>query len=349
MRIRVITLGLVLAASLCGQRGHRFSWQEACFKNPSAGFCQGHEYFNKHPSKPTKDGDPGGPVDAGTDPFASAPEEMSPSVIVVGGLDWRFPDPSADALAGFNFSGLSTSPIARKLIGQLGASQGLSEPDIQKAFNRLCGVDKVALSVHDSKIVAMVTGGAAASTLPTVEAGWKAVRVSPSAILIGHADAVDQAVQRIALKGPQAESTRSAERLQATSEFWAVGSAGFAGPQAATAGVKRFLLAFAIRNHFASDLALEFNGVPNSDSLILWPGLGEATLEGDVAHIRLSVQADEAQQTFGQVAASPLGQRLATLVNVARNLPVRDTTIPSQKPVIYGLDDGPKVVNRDPN
>jgi hypothetical protein len=343
MSIRVLALCLALAASLCGQR--RFSWQEACFKNPSAPFCQGHDVFSKHPAKPTKDG---GPVDAGTDPFSSAPEELTPSVIVVGAIDWRFADPLADALAGFNFGGLSASPVAHSLISQLGA--GLTEADLQKVFNRLCGVDQVALSVRDNKFVVMVTGGAAASTLPLAEAGWKTVRVSPTAILIGHADAVDQAAQRIVAKGPPAESTRSAERLQGNSEFWAVGSAGFVGPQAVTAGVKRFSLALALRNHLTSDLAFEFNGVPSTDALHLWPTLGDATLQGDVAHVRMAMRADEAQQKFGQIAASPLGQRLATLVSVARYLPVRDTTLSNQsKPVIYGLDDGPKVVNRDPN
>jgi hypothetical protein len=347
MRICVLTLSLLCAVSLCGQRGHRFSWQEACFKNPSASFCQGHEYFSKHPSKPTKDG---APIDVGTDPFASTPEEVTPSVIVVGGIDWRFADPLADALAGFNFSSLSSSSVARGLITPWGANQGLTEADTQKVFSRLCGVDQVALSVRDNRFVVMVTGGAAGSTLPMVEAGWRAVRVSPTAILIGNADAVDQAVQRLAMKGPPGELTRSAERRQANSEFWAVGSAGFAGPQAANAGVKRFSLGFSIRNRFTSDLAFEFNGVPSTDALRLWPMLGDATIEGDVAHVRMSIQPDDVPQAFGQIAASPLGQRLATLINVARNLPVRDTTVPSQiKPVIYGLDDGPKVVNRDPN
>src|SRR5258708_36133185 len=157
MRTRVLGLGLVCAASLCGQH-HRFSWQEACFKNPSAVFCQGHEYFSKHPGTPSKDG---ASADVGTDPFPSTPEEVTPSVIVVGAIDWRFADPQADALAGFNFSGLSASPIARALIAhlgaiQLGAEQGLTEADIQKVFDRLCGVDQVALSVRENKIVAMV-------------------------------------------------------------------------------------------------------------------------------------------------------------------------------------------------
>ncbi len=340
MRTRVLGLGLVCAASLCGQH-HRFSWQEACFKNPSAVFCQGHEYFSKHPGTPSKDG---ASADVGTDPFPSTPEEVTPSVIVVGGIDWRFADPLADALAGFNFGGLSASPIARGLITQWGAG---AEADIQRVFKRLCGMDQVALSVRDNKIVAMVTGVSGA-TLPVMEAGWKAVPVSQSAMLIGHADAVDQAIQRMAVKGPTSELTRAAEQRQAHSEFWAVGSEGFVGPQAVSARVKRFSLAFSLRNRLTSDLAFEFDGVPSADALGMWAMLGDPTLEGSVVHIRMSMQADEAQQAFSQIAASPLGQRLANLVQVARYLPAREVAN-QNKPVIYGLDDGPKVVNYNPN
>jgi hypothetical protein len=56
----------------------------------------------------------------------------------------------------------------------------------------------------------------------------------------------------------------------------------------------------------------------------------------------MSVEADEATQKLGQIAASPLGQRLAAVVKAAQYIPVRVTAAPRQaKPVIYGLD-GPQ-------
>jgi hypothetical protein len=62
------------------------------------------------------------------------------------------------------------------------------------------------------------------------------------------------------------------------------------------------------------------------------------------------MNADEVPQKLGQIALSPLGQRLTALVMSARYLPVRDTTLPKQtKPIIYGLDDGPKEVTHYPN
>ena len=168
----------------------------------------------------------------------------------------------------------------------------------------------------------------------------------PNAILVGHADAVDQAVQRIASNSPLSDSTRLAQERQLNSEFWAVGSARFIGPQAESTTLQRFSLAFFIQDRFASDTTFEFNAAPAADPFSFWPALGEATIENNTLHTQKSMEADEAQQRVGQMANSSLGQRLAALVTTGRYLPFRDITVLKKtKPVIYGLDDGPKVIN----
>src|ERR1700719_3694189 len=105
MRIRILALGLVWAACLCGQR--RFSWQGYCFDHPAAPFCSGKDYAIKPRPKDTTPRD--------LIPYSPT----SQSVIVVGGIDWRFADPAADALAGFNSSGLSALALAPILLAQL--------------------------------------------------------------------------------------------------------------------------------------------------------------------------------------------------------------------------------------
>jgi hypothetical protein len=122
-------------------------------------------------------------------------------MIAVATIDWRFADPFADALIGFNFGGISASPLARGVVTLLGTKQGLAEADIQKIFDGISDVDQVALSVRNNRVVAMITGHVADSVLPAPEAGMKAVPVSGGVMLIGHADAVDQAMRRIAMKG----------------------------------------------------------------------------------------------------------------------------------------------------
>jgi hypothetical protein len=343
MRIRILALALVCVASLCGQR--KFNWQDNCFMHPTAPYCMGHEDAIKR--APQAKGAPAPSQTVVTNPSASTPRTATPSLIAVGGIDWRFADPLADALIGFNFSGLSASPLARGLIAQLGAKQGLTEADVQKIFNGLSGVDQVALSIRDSRIVVMITGRLTESTLPPPEAGMKVVPVSGNAMLVGQADAVDQAVQRMAMKGLPSELTRLAEERQASSEFWAIASAQLVGQQAVSAGVKRFSLTVSIQNRLTSDVAFEFYGAPSAKTLQMWQTtLGATTLEGNVVHARSSMEAGEVQQKFGQIAAGPLGERLAALVGAARYLPMRDTSVPRQtRPVIYGLDGGPRVVN----
>ncbi len=338
MTMRVLAQGLLWAAGLCGQQ---HSWQNDCFNNPALPYCAGHDFAVK----------PTAPAPASrsvvTNPHSSTARTATPTMIVIGGIDWRFADPFPDALVGFNLSSLAASPLARGLIVQLGARQGLTEADVQKIFDGLSDVDQVAFSARGDQVVVMVTGHATDSSLPAPEAGWKSVPVSGDAVLVGTATAVDQAVRRMAMKGPPNELTRMAEERQAGSEFWAVVSPAIGGPQMVNAGVKRILLTVSIRDRIVSDVAFEFSGVPVDRTLRMWQNkLGNATLEGNALHVRMSMEADEVQQKFGQIAAGPVGERLAALVKAARYLPARDASLPRQtKPVIYGLDDGPKVVN----
>jgi hypothetical protein len=272
---------------------------------------------------------------------------VTPSLIAVDGIDWRFADPQADALAGFNVDALTAAPLARNLIGQLGGT--LKEADLKKIFDGLSSVSQVALSVHDNRVVILMTGRIAESPVLAPEAGLKATQISGTAMLFGHADAVDQASQRIVAKGPLSELARWAGELQVDGEFWAVGSARLMGPQAVSTGVKRFSLTVSIGERFTSDLAFEFNGAPNAKTLQeVKTALPSATIEGNVAHVKNSMEAEEVQRSFSQMVASPLGQQLSALVNATRYLPAPDTSAPKPaRPVIYGLDDGPKVVKQN--
>ena len=338
IRIGVLAVVLLCACTLSAQR-KRFSWQNYCFEHPAAPFCRGHEYaIKKHPAG--KDGEPQS-SDSGE--FTPTPTLETPSIIVIpGGIDWRFADPAGDTLAGFHFKHLSASPFASRWIAQLGARQGLAEADAQKIVSRLQSMDQLAFSVRDGKMVAMLTGPLASQTPPALDPDLKAAPVSGGALLIGHAEAVDQALKRIAAQDPPAESTRLAYELHAGKDLWAIGPARLAGDEAVNAGVQRFLVSVFIGNGVASDVAFECSHAPDPDTLHAWQSsLGAPVLERDIIHFKASMGAAEAQQKFDRLAAGPLGQQLASLVAAARYLPVRETN-PSQKPrpLVYGL--GPK-------
>lgn len=331
MKIRILTLGFAAATSLFGQynRAHRFSWQEACFKNPALPYCSGREFAVKHR---------GQPKDAATATVLSPTRDD----YVVDGIDWRFADPDADWLAGLNFSELRPSPLARKLIAQLGAKHGLSESDVHKILAGLAGIRRVAVSFHDESIVMMITVSTGAAPVPMLEESWKALPLSGNALLIGHSKAVDHAAARMSAPAPLSDLTILAVDRQGDSEFWMAGNGRIAGSVSASA--KQFVLAVAVQERLTCDTLFEFTAAPDEGALRAWPVVfGKPSVEGTFVHSRTTMDASEVQQRFGDIASGFLGERLGALLSAARHLPARDPNVTGHaRPVIQGLDAGPR-------
>lgn len=268
-------------------------------------------------------------------------------MVVLGGIDWRFADPNADLLIGFNFSGVATSPLTRGVIVQLGAQQGLSAAEIDEIVDRIGDIDQVAISVRNNQTVALITGHVAETPMQAPEAGVKFVQLSANAILMGHTEAVNWAQFRMNFNGDLPELVQQAAARQRSSELWAIAAPGLAGPQAYNSPLRRIYLTVWLRERLISDVAFEFNGVPNQAMLNKFKSdLGTTTLEGNTAHIRMSMESSELNQKLAQIRAGALGQPLAALIEAARSLPAKDTSVPKRtKPVIYGLDDGPREVH----
>ena len=331
--MRTLGVGLFFAASLFGQYGHqRFSFQEACFKNFGLPYCQGNDFAIK-PEKGKSSSLRG--IGADVDPFPAT--NVTAADIIAGTIDWRFADPAADTLVGFHAKKLATGTLARKAMAQLEANLGLAPAEIENVLDRLSGVEQVGISVGQNHTVVMITGRASDSALPPLEPGWKATPVVGNALLVGQADAVDQAVQRLAKDDPPGELMRVAMKRQAVNEFWAIGFA--AGLDAEHAKVKSFSMQLLVRDHVTSALALEFNEPPDAKTLGAWAPALKAVTEGNLVHVTTMMEADEVQQKLSQIAASPIGEHLAALVKPTVYLPIHEATAPVQeKPKIYGLD-----------
>jgi len=269
-----------------------------------------------------------------------------PSTIDAAGIDWRFADPSADTLAVLNCSKLPESSLAHSVINQLASNQGLSPTEAQNIFRALSGVNQVALSIRADTIVIMLTGRPADAILPAPEAGWKSMPLGGNVLLIGHAAAVDQASQRLLIDSALGGLPQAAHQRPAGSEFWIAGSAKLAGPEAVSAGVKRYGLTASMEDRLTSDTIFEFDGAPDPSAIRAWLStLGDAKIEGNAVRATTSMDADETRRNPTQIAGSPFGRGLGALIQSARYLPVRDTaTTVHTKPVIYGLDDGPREV-----
>jgi hypothetical protein len=334
MKLRLLVFALAWTLCLSAQR--RFSWQNACFNNPGAPFCPGHDFAVKR----TKDGKTPAGAYEGVSSATPATD--------AAGIDWRFADPAADSVAVLSCTKLSASPLAHSLIEQLGAGQSLSAADTQKIFRAFSGAEQVALSIREDRLVLVLTGRPPDAILPGLEPGWKAVPLPGNSLLMGNTDSVEQAVQRLATPGDPGELGVLALERPADLEFWAAGAAKFAGQDAVTAGVKRFSLTASIRDRLVSETVFEFDAVPDARQLKAWlKSLADDAIDGSVVHVKTSMTADEVRKNSDQIAASLLGQRLGVLIKSARFLPVRDTaTTTHAKPVIYGLDGGPKEVSQ---
>jgi hypothetical protein len=70
----------------------------------------------------------------------------------------------------------------------------------------------------------------------------------------------------------------------------------------------------------------------------------EALLKGSAALGEGS--ADDLESRLKEIVSSPIGQRLGILVQAARKLPGRDAQPDRTRPVIYGLDGGPREVKQ---
>lgn len=251
--------------------------------------------------------DPKGGKTSGVGRYGTA-GETAPSTIDAAGIDWRF--------------------------------------EAQNVFGALSGVNQVALSVRGDKLLLMVTGRPAESILPAPKAGWKAVPLGTSAVLMGNADAVDQASQRLTMDSALGDLPSAAQQRPGDSEFWTAGSAKLAGQEAVSAGVKRFESMASMRDGLASDTIFEFGAAPDPSAIKAWlSALGDAKMEGNAVLVRTTMGADETRRNVSQIGASPLGQRLGAIISSARYLPKRDTeaTVHAH-PVICGLDGGPREV-----
>ena len=326
MKIRIAALALAFAAILPAQH-RRFSWQESCFKNPGLPYCQGHEYAIKKP-KPSKE-------KPGTTAAPSTADDAASD-----GIDWRFVDPQAEWLAGFNFNELRPSPLARTLLSRLGAMQGLTASEMQAIFDALAGVQRIAVSAVDKRVLIMAVCNAPPSAAPSVEPGWRTARVGGNAILAGDAESVDRALERLAADGPLSDLAALALERQGNSDVWVAGSGKMAVSRPIDGEIARFSIAASIQEQFNADLLLDFKRVPDAGVIRNWPRMMHTvTFDGDIAHISIRMEGDEVLRRFDEIAASLVGERLGALLAAARHIPATSAnTAGHDKPVVYGLD-----------
>jgi hypothetical protein len=330
--MRLWLSGLICACSLYAQAyGPKLKgFTESCFRNPALPYCATRDFA---PKPAPKNG-------SGYGTASNAPQTS----IDLAGIDWRFADPGADFLAVVDCRQLSASLPARALISQLGSKQGLTAAQTEDVLRALSGMGQVALSMRQDAVLMMVNGRPPDAVLPALEASWKSLPLAADTVLIGPASAVDQAAKRLSLETPLTDFALAALQRPVEAGFWMAASATLAGPEAVTAGAKRFELATTLADRLSNLTVFHFDAAPDSASIRPWLNtLGGVNLQGNIVHARAFIEPADVQQDFAHIAASPLGLGFAAIIRSARYLPVRDTAATVHaKPVIYGLDGGPR-------
>ena len=240
--IRVLAVTTLLAASLYGQRPTR---QDYCFNNPTSPVCPGHDMAIK-------------PIACSC---AVACLRYTLLVAGRGARRQRAGDlrrrhrlalrrPQCRSRHGLQLLGDGElAAYAHDDLSQLVAQKGFSDADVQKILDRLADAEQVGISLHNNKVVVMLTGPVAEQALTVPEPGLKTVPLNNGTILMGHADAVDWAVQRVNWKGQLSPLLQSGvEQRQASAELWVIGGPAAGGPAAVRAGIRQIALTVWVRD-----------------------------------------------------------------------------------------------------
>ena len=213
-------------------------------------------------------------------------------------------------------------------ISAFAAGQGLG--DVQQLFEGLGDLDHVALSIRKGKVVAFLAGRVTNTTMPASALGLKAEQVSTNSMLVGHADSVDQAMQRMASATPISAMALTAARIRQGVPFWAVGSPASVWSDAS--GFRAFYLRGWIQDRLQVDLILESGGrEPSPATLKNLQAVAGATMTLDGNNVRLTFPVDPR-------STGPLGSNFAALIESARLIPPRDLKSAKRKPTISGLE-----------
>jgi hypothetical protein len=94
-----------------------------------------------------------------------------------------------------------------------------------------------------------------------------------------------------------------------------------------------------MRDRLTGDAVFEFSQAPDAKTIeMLQVGLGVTSVDGNKVHVKMAVEIDKVQPSLAEIAGTPLGEYLWTLVKAGRYVPARDPAKAMPKPKIAGLD-----------
>ncbi len=249
-------------------------------------------------------------------------EDVLPSVISVGAIDWRFADPAADALVSTSFSNLAPSPLAhfrdvsiRSQSRLEGSGHGEDDARLRR---RTAGGDLDARQSDPHPGNRPLAGSEPARARSRLEGRAPAAQV-------------DLAIERLNKDVPLPELARTATRL-ANGDLWAASNGN-------APGLKKVSVFASMRSRPTSDSVFEFVQPPDGNAIAaLASGPGLVSVQGSTVHVKMSLDAENVQANVPDLATAPLGEYIGVLFRARRYILAGDPAKSQPKPKIAGLD-----------
>jgi hypothetical protein len=297
--------------------------------------------------------------------------------------DWRFAHPHPDALMAIHVAALRQSSTLQELVARLPEPLQVNATNVGSTLKQIGEVDQAWISMQSGDLLTLLQGRL---NFPPgfVELGngMTSYRISSTAVVLGRAASVAEAVQRLANAGAVLSPTvRRMKVLGAENDVWFSGTpAALAMPAVMPLSNDLTGLSLALALHDGLKLQLRLNSGTLAGARRLLaamrknPALPDSSvsvdtqLEGTSVRLTLSVDKTELSKALDRALAAPLGQQLTAMAATSARstnkvviqglpggtqevqgfgqlAPAPATTTPLGTITIQGLKGGPKVIS----
>ena len=287
-------------------------------------------------------------------PHSAQPPQPSPDALSLP-ADWRFAHPRADGLIAIRAAALAQSPLLRELLARFPRSFQMNAQKATSTLAQLGALDEAWISIRSGDFLALLQGRL---NFPPgfvqLGNGMTSYRISRSAVVVGRAESVADAVERLSrASGVPSPAVRRMKELGAENEICLIGTRALLATPAMTPAmtpaakdVTGFSLALALRDELRLDLRLDCATLESARRVLANmqknPALPDSTvkvdaqLEGATVRLRIAVGEAELAKAMDKALSTPFGQQLTTMVGPA--------TRPTGNIVIQGLPGGPQEI-----
>jgi hypothetical protein len=290
----------------------------------------------------------------------------APTMIQVGGPDWRFEDPFATLIGGIDMDALWRSEIVRGALAQLLAGVPGGESALQNSG--ASGVTRALFSLRDwggePKVLVLLTGQVDEKALAQAMNGRLQVRrVDLENVLLGTGAELVNAAGR--MNRPVAESGPSALHQSKTlvdgHDFWIAGRIPRMPQTAQVAdAIQGFALGFSLRKDLRLDVSLNTASVQMAQEIVTKARTSmketpegaslDVSAQGKSVELRFAMDGARLNQALAKaMPASGFSEMFSSLgiapVSAGSTAPKPAAPAPPRRSaVIYGLDEGPREV-----